>query len=40
MSTHNICFCGGIKKISALLGCKKCLIKSYGGEMSDYLREL
>ena len=27
MSTHNICFCGEIRKISVLFGCTKCLIQ-------------
>ena len=30
MSTHNICFCWEIRKISAFLGWKKCLICCYG----------
>ena len=30
MSTHNICFCGEIRKVSAFFGWKKCLICYYG----------
>ena len=30
MNTHNICFCGEIRKVSILLDRKKHLIKSYG----------
>ena len=29
MSTHNVCFCGEIRKISAFFGWKKCLICCY-----------
>ena len=35
MSTHNICFCGEIRKISAFFGRKKCLICCYGVDGSN-----
>ena len=40
MSTHNICFCGEIRKISTLLDWKKGLNWSYVGKFHQILTEL